>query len=99
MLNGKNVIEEFYFGNLDAAEGYFDPSPEYTALQNAAVEKEEALLGTLNEEQAERYQQYLAAASAFSCMEDARTFINGWTLAARFILDTFLASGYTRRQD
>ena len=98
MLNGKNVIEEFYYGNLDASEGCFRLTPEYIALQKAADKKEDELTARLDDEQAELFNEYIDAMNAYSGLENQRHFMDGWTLAAHFMLDTFLVPWYAMRQ-
>ena len=53
-----NVLEEFWYGNLDPAEYDANPSKEYKELVRLISRNEEKLLVTMTEEQKDLFSRY-----------------------------------------
>ena len=88
----KNFIEEFYYGNIE-------PQARSTK-QNKAVQKqmeilmtnEDFLTTTLSDENKKRFLDYVNAWSIFNGESNLDSFILGFLLGAKFMLDTFVTS-------
>lgn len=90
MLIEKNIIEEFYCGNLNPSENLITPSPEHVLLNKAAARKEDQLINALGDAEKKLFRQYQNAEDELSCTEYMEHFTAGWLLGARFVLDTFV---------
>lgn len=88
----KNFIEEFYYGNIE-------PQSRSTK-QNMAVQKQMEILMTnedllttaLSDENKKRFLDYVNAWSVVNGESNLDSFIMGFRLGAKFMLDTFVAS-------
>ena len=88
----KNFIEEFYYGNIE-------PQARSTK-QNKAGQKqieilmtnEDFLTTTLSDENKKRFLDYVNAWSIFNGEANLDSFIMGFRLGAKFMLDTFVTS-------
>lgn len=88
----KNFIEEFYYGNIE-------PQARSTK-QNKAVQKqmeilmtnEDLLTAALSDENKKRFLDYVNAWSIVNGESNLDSFIMGFRLGAKFMLDTFIAS-------
>jgi len=90
-----NILEDLYFGNIHPSDACFDPHSEYAVLMKLAVENEEKLTAFLKdlkdaEEQQHLFSQLMNAQSEVSAFTERNSFIEGFQLGARFMLDTFL---------
>ena len=54
-----NVLEDFWYGNLEPAEYDANPSKEYKELVRLISRNEEKLLATMTEEQKELFSRYM----------------------------------------
>ena len=54
-----NVLEDFWYGNLDPAEYDANPSKEYKELVRLISRNEEKLLATMTEEQKDLFSLYM----------------------------------------
>ena len=88
----KNFIEEFYYGNIE-------PQARSTK-QNKAVQKqmkilmknEDLLTTALSDENKKRFFDYVNAWSIVNGESNLDSFIMGFHLGAKFMLDTFVTS-------
>ena len=88
----KNFIEEFYYGNIEPQAG--------STKQNKAVQKqmenlmtnEDFLTTVLSDENKKRFLDYVNAWSIFNGESNLDSFIMGFRLGAKFMLDTFVTS-------
>ena len=53
-----NILEEFWYGNLDPAEYDTSPSPEYKELLQLISRNEEKLLATMTDTQKDLFSRY-----------------------------------------
>ena len=88
----KNFIEEFYYGNIE-------PQARSTK-QNKAVQKQMKILMTnedflttaLSDENKKQFLDYVNAWSIVNGEANLDSFIKGFRLGAKFMLDTFVTS-------
>ena len=88
----KNFIEEFYYGNIE-------PQARSTK-QNKAVQKQMKILMTnedflttaLSDKNKKQFLDYVNAWSIFNGESNLDSFIMGFRLGAKFMLDTFVTS-------
>ena len=84
-----NIIEELFFGNVDAQSTKTHLESKLKNKLKALSEKEELLRNNLSEEKLQMFNEYVNLYNEFSCMSCEDSFISGFKLGARFIYDAF----------
>ena len=87
-----NVLEEFWYGNLDPAEYDASPSEEYKELIRLISRKEEKLLATMTDAQKELFSRYTDRVREFQAMAECLLFQNRFRLGARIMLEIMESS-------
>lgn len=82
-----DVLEEFWYGNLDPAEYDANPSKEYKELARLISRNEERLLATMTEEQKELFSRYTDCVREFQAMAEYLLFQNSFRLGGRMMLE------------
>lgn len=82
-----NVLEDFWYGNLDPAEYDAAPSKEYKELVRLISRNEEKLLATMTEEQKELFSRYTDCVREFQTMAECLLFQNSFRLGGRMMLE------------
>ena len=85
-----NIIEEFYYGNIEPQELASEITPKLKKKLSALVKKEEELIAMLSEKERELFANYVNAHNEFSSISNSDSFISGFRLGARFTYDTFI---------
>lgn len=85
-----NIIEEFYYGNIEPQELSTEITPKLKKKLSALVKKEEELTEMLPEKEKELFVNYVLAYNEFSSIGNSDSFIVGFRLGARFTYDTFV---------
>ena len=85
-----NIIEEFYYGNIESQELTTEITPKLKKKLSALVKKEEELTAMLPEKEKELFTNYVLAHNEFSSISISDGFISGFRLGARFAYDTFV---------
>ena len=85
-----NIIEEFYYGNIEAQELTTEITPKLKKKLSALVKKEEELTAMLPEKERELFVNYVNAHNEFSSIGNSDSFISGFRLGARFTYHTFI---------
>ena len=85
-----NIIEEFYYGNIEPQELTTEITPKLKKKLSALVKKEEELTAMLPEKERELFVNYVNAHNEFSSIGNSDSFISGFRLGARFTYDTFI---------
>lgn len=85
-----NIIEDFYYGNLEPQEVSSELTPKLKKKLSNLAEKEEQLSARLTGEEKELFQNYVSACIEFSTTSNADSFISGFRLGARFTYETFI---------
>ena len=82
-----NILEEFWYGNLDPAEYDASPSEEYKELIHLISRNEEKLLATMTDAQKDLFSRYLDCVREFQAMAECLLFQNSFCLGARMMLE------------
>lgn len=82
-----NVLEEFWYGNLDPAEYDANPSEEYKELIRLISRNEEKLLAIMTDEQKDLFFRYQDCVREFQTMAECLLFQNSFRLGARMMLE------------
>ena len=82
-----NVLEEFWYGNLDPAEYDANPSEEYKELIRLISRNEEKLLATMTDAQKDLFSRYQDCVREFQAMAECLLFQNSFRLGATILLE------------
>ena len=82
-----NILEEFWYGNLDPAEYDAASSPEYKELLRLIARNEEKLLATMTDSQKELFSRYTDCVKEFQAMAECLLFQNSFRLGAKIIIE------------
>ncbi|MEE1318006.1 MAG: hypothetical protein UHD05_00705 [Ruminococcus sp.] len=85
-----NIIEVFYYGNIEPQELTTEITPKLKKKLSALVKKEEELTAMLPEKERELFVNYVNAHNEFSSIGNSDSFISGFRLGARFTYHTFI---------
>ena len=87
-----NVLEEFWYGNLDPAEYDANSSKEYKELVRLISRNEEKLLATMTDEQKDLFTKYADCVREYQIMAECLLFQNSFRLGGRMMLEVMRAS-------
>ena len=82
-----NILEEFWYGNLDPAEYDASPSEDYKELIRLISRNEEKLLATMTDAQKDLFSRYQDCVREFQAMAECLLFQNSFCLGARMMLE------------
>lgn len=85
-----NILEEFYYGNVNPQEKCFKRESEYATFVKIVSDNEEKLSAYLGGEEQHLFSQLMNAQSEIISIKTRERFIEGWKPGAKFMLDTFL---------
>ena len=85
-----NIIEEFYYGNIEPQECTTNLTAKVKKSLSELADKEEQLTLLLADKEKELFTDYVATYIKFSSTCNADSFIVGFRLGARFTYDTFV---------
>ena len=85
-----NVIEDFYYGNIEPQELTTEITPKLKKKLSALAKKEEELSAMLPEKEKELFANYVNAYNEFSSLSNSDSFLSGFRLGARFERDMFV---------
>ena len=87
-----SIIEELYYGNIDPQDrGYRPQSPCEKGRHDSLNDLEEKLTEQLAGENKALFLRFCNAYAEFMGESELDTFITGFRLGARFMMDTFLS--------
>jgi len=81
----RNILQEFFHGNIEP-NGEFERNSEYGKAVKRLAEAERKLIAELNEKEKALYDEYAAAQMAFSDLENADIFANGYIIATAMMI-------------
>ena len=87
MSNTNNILEEFWYGNLEQAEYDTSPSPEYKKQLQLISRSEEKLLATMTDTQKDLFSRYQDCVREFQAMTECLLFQNSFRLGAKMMLE------------
>jgi hypothetical protein len=82
-----NVLEEFWYGNLDPTEYDANTSKEYKEIVQLISRNEEKLLATLTDEQKELFSRYTDCVREHQDMAACLLFQNSFRLGGRMMIE------------
>ena len=85
-----NIIEDFYYGNIEPQELSSELSIELNKKLNSLTEKEEELTAKLTDRDKELFIDYVNTYNEFLSLSNSDSFISGFRLGAKFTYDTFV---------
>ena len=88
-----NILEEFWYGNLDPAEYDANPNKEYKELVRLISKNEEKLLATMTDEQKELFTKYADCVREYQVMAECLLFQNSFRLGGRMMLEVMRSGG------
>ncbi len=82
-----NILEEFWYGNIEPAEYDTSPSKEYKQMLKIISRNEDKLLATMTDAQKELYTRYADCVREYQTMAECLLFQKSFRLGARIMLD------------
>lgn len=82
-----NILEEFWYGNLDPAEYDTSPSEEYKEVLRLISRNEDKLLATMTDDQKELFSRYQDCVREYQAMAECMLFQNSFRLGARIMIE------------
>lgn len=86
-----NIIEELYYGNIDPQDHCYCPKRPTKRASDSLNDLEEKLTEQLAGENKALFLRFCNAYAEFMGESELDTFITGFRLGARFMMDTFLS--------
>ena len=86
-----NIIEELYYGNIDPQDRGYHPKNPVKKASDSLNALEEKLTAQLAGDNKELFLRFCNVYAEFMGESELDTFITGFRLGARFMLDTFLS--------
>lgn len=87
MSNVTNVLEEFWYGNIEPSEYDTNSSKEYKEILQLISRNEDKLLATMTDEQKELFSRYTDCVREYQTMAECLLFQNSFRLGARMMLE------------
>ncbi|MCI7018987.1 MAG: DUF6809 family protein [Candidatus Limivicinus sp.] len=81
------ILEELYTGNVRPGEQPFQHNSQYAKALAQVVEAGNALTNSLSDRQKDLLKNYMNAQREVSILTDCDTFINGFQIGAKIMLD------------
>ena len=82
-----HILEELYIGNIRPGERMFKRNSQYAKALEETVKTGDALIATLSDEQKNLFEDYMAAQREVTILTDCETFIHGFKIGAKIMLD------------
>ena len=82
-----NILEEFWYGNIEPTEYDTSPNKEYKETLQLISRNEEKLLATMTDEQKDLFSRYQDCVREFQAMAECLLFQNSFRLGARMMLE------------
>ena len=81
-----NILEEFWYGNIEPAEYDASPSKEYKEMLQLISRNEDRLLATMTDTQKELFSRYTDCVREYQAIAECLLFQNSFRLGARMML-------------
>ena len=81
-----NILEEFWYGNIEPAEQDSSPSKEYKELLQLISRNEDKLLATMTDAQKDLFSLYADCVRECQTMSESLLFQNSFHLGAKMML-------------
>ena len=80
-----NILEEFWYGNIEPTEYHTCPSEEYKEILRLISRNEDKLLATMTDTQKELFSRYQDCVREHQAMAECLLFQNSFRLGARMM--------------
>ena len=84
------ILEELYVGDVRPGERSFKRNSQYARALNESADAADRLIAVLSEEQKKLFEEFMDAQREVSVFTDAETFIYGFRLGAKIMMDVLL---------
>ena len=84
-----NILEEFWYGNIEPAEYDTSSGKEYKELLQLISRNEEKLLETMTDPQKELFARYTDCVREHQAMAECLLFQNSFRLGGRLMLEVY----------
>ena len=82
-----NILEDFWYGNIEPSEYDTSPDPEYKEILQLISRNEDKLLASMTAEQKVLFSQYTDCVREYQTMAECLLFQNSFRLGARMMLE------------
>lgn len=82
-----NILEEFWYGNIEPADYDASPSKEYKKLLQLISRNEDKLLAAMTDSQKELFFRYADCVREYQSLAECLLFQNSFRLGARMMLE------------
>ena len=82
-----NILEEFWYGNIEPAEYDASPSKEYKEMLQLISRNEDKLLATMTDTQKELFARYTDCVREYQTMAECLLFQSSYRLGAKMMLE------------
>ena len=82
-----NILEEFWYCNIEPAEYDVSPSKEYKELLQLISRNDDKLLATMTDAQKELFTKYADCVREYQVMAECMLFQNSFRLGAQMMLE------------
>lgn len=82
-----NILEEFWYGNIEPSEYDTSPDPEYKEILRLISHNENKLLATMTDTQKDLFSRYQDCVREYQTMAECLLFQNSFRLGARMMLE------------
>ena len=82
-----NILEEFWYGNIEPAEYDTTSSKEYKELLQLISRNEDKLLATMTDDQKELFTKYADCVREYQVMAECMLFQNSFRLGAKMMVE------------
>ena len=82
-----NILEEFWYGNIEPADYDASPGREYKELLRLISRNEDKLLATMTDAQKELFSRYTECVREYQTAAECLLFQSSFRLGARMMLD------------
>ena len=88
-----NILEEFWYGNIEPAEYDISPNKEYKEMLQLISRNEDKLLATMTDAQKELFTKYADCVREDQVMAECILFQNSFRLGARMMIAVLEGDG------
>ena len=89
-VNGMQILEELYIGNVRPGERSFKRNSQYSRALSESADAADRLIAVLSEEQKKLFDEFTDAQREVSVLTDCETFVYGFQTGAKIMMDVLL---------
>ena len=88
-----DILEKFWYGNIEQAEYDVSPAKEYKEMLQLISQNEDKLLATMTDAQKELFTKYADCVREYQVMAECILFQNSFRLGARMMIAVLEGDG------